>query len=81
MASKGQIQAIPQAFNKFNTETDDGLKMQKYNKLLGDAVATIIEVKDQSDIASLLDGNIDVAKGAKLKGLDDFELIAFVVVK
>lgn len=81
VASKGQTEPILQAYSKFNRETDDGLKMEKYNKLLGDAISTIIEVKEQSDIASLLDGDIDVLKGTKIKGLDDFELIAFVVVK
>jgi len=81
IASKGHAQPIPSAYNKFNSETDDGLKMGKYNKLLGDAIATIIEVKDQSDISSILGGDIDGFKGSKLKGLDDFELIAFVVVR
>ena len=81
VASKGHNQPIPTAYNKFNTETDDGLKMDKYNKLLSDAIATITEVKEQSDVKSLLDGDIDVLKGTKIKGLDDFELIAFMVVK
>lgn len=81
IASKGQSEPIAEVYTKFNRETDDGLKMEKYNKLLGNAVSTIIEVKEQTDVMSLLDGNIDVLKGNKIQGLDDFELIAFVAVK
>lgn len=81
VASNGQQSPITAAYTKFNKETDDGIKMDKYNKLLKDAISTIIEVKEQSDITSLLEGNFEVLKGSKIKGLDDFELIAFVVVK
>ena len=81
IASKGKTEPIDRAFKKFNAETDDGLKMGKYNKLLGDAVSTIIETKGESDIMDILKGNTDALKDGTMKGLDDFELIAFVVVK
>lgn len=34
-----------------------------------------------SDITALFKRGISVLSGAKIKGLDDFELLAFVVVK
>lgn len=43
-------------YRKFNSETDDGRKMDKYSDLLGDAIASIIEVKDESEMDSFLSG-------------------------
>ena len=55
--------------------------MTKYNELLSDAINTIIEVKDVTDTKSLFTSGSSVLFEDKIKGLDDFELIAFVVVK
>ena len=65
----------------FNKETDDGLKMEKYNALLGNSIRSIIDVKEESDLRSLFTSGSDVLFGSSIKGLDDFELISFVVVK
>ncbi len=81
LSANGQDVPIIKAYTKFNKETDDGLKMEKYNKLLKDAVSTIIEVKEQSELSSLLAGDVDVLQSKFIKGLDDFELLSFVVVK
>lgn len=67
----------------FNRETKDGLNMKKYSDLLGKAVESIVSTKAKSDMSSLLDGDdgdLFSDKGA-LKGLDDFELVSFVVVR
>ena len=67
--------------NEFNEETDNGRKMNEYNELLGKAIESIINVKNESDIDAFLQGDqVDFVKG-KAKGLDDFELICFVIVK
>lgn len=81
VASKGRDKPVPEAYTKFNRETDDGLKMTKYNEFLSDAINTIIEVKDVTDTKSLFTSGSSVLFEDKIKGLDDFELIAFVVVK
>lgn len=66
---------------KFNKETDDGRKMQKVSRLLNDAIKSIINVKEESDIESLFSAGGTSALMSKIKGLDDFELICFFVVK
>ena len=81
VASKGRDKPVPEAYSKFNKETDDGLRMSKYNELLSDAINTIIEVKDASDTKSLFTSGSSVLFEDKINGLDDFELVAFVVVK
>ena len=65
----------------FNSETKDGLRMQKYSNLLGKAISSIIHVKQESDIDSFLSGVQGSLFTAEVKGLDDFELICFLVVR
>ena len=55
--------------------------MSKLSKLLGDAIASIIEVKEESDIDSLFSAGGTSALMSDVSGLDDFELICFLVVK
>ena len=63
------------------TKTRDGLKMDAYSKLLGDAISSIITVKENSDIDSFLEGVQGDLFTKDIKGLDDFELICFLVIR
>lgn len=65
----------------FNEETDDGRTMGKYSELLGDSIASIIEVKDESEMDRFLNGKQISFLSETIKGLDDFELISFLVIK
>jgi SNF2 family DNA or RNA helicase len=67
--------------NLVNKETDDGYKMDAYSKLLEDAVKSIVHVKEENDLSSLFTTGSGVLTGSSIPGLDDFELITFVVVK
>ena len=78
---KGKNEPIPEVYRQFNIETKDGRNMKEYNKLLGDSISSIIEVKDKSDMDSFLSGDTVDFKQGQIKGLDDFELICFLVVK
>ena len=78
---KGQTEPLPEVYRQFNKETKDGRNMKVYNKLLCDSISSIIEVKDESDMDSFLSGkSVDFTHG-QIKGLDDFELICFLVIK
>ena len=65
----------------FNKETRDGRKMDVYSRLLHKAVESIIEVKSEQEIDSLFSEGTTTALEHRVKGLDDFELIAFLVIK
>lgn len=65
----------------FNKETRDGLRMGKYSDLLSKAINSIISVKEQSDVDSFLDGFAGELFEEHYVGLDDFELICFLVIK
>ena len=78
---RGQKQPDKALCRVFNAETDDGRKMQKYSDLLEDAVLSIVDAKADSDLDSLFRAGGTTALLDKVSGLDDFELICFVVVR
>lgn len=65
----------------FNTATSDGKKMGHYSDLLHVAIESIISVKEESDLDSLFSVGETTALLGDIKGLDDFELITFLVIK
>ena len=65
----------------FNHITRDGRNMQHYSDLLFEAISSIINVKEESDIDSFLSGAQGSLFTEEIRGLDDFELICFLVVK
>lgn len=79
--SKGQTQPITDACLLFNKETADGRKMQMYSDLLGKAIRSMIEVKEEKDLDSLFRSGKTTALVNTIVGLDDFELITFLVIQ
>jgi SNF2 family DNA or RNA helicase len=77
---KGKSEPIKELFTKFNKQTKDGKDMRKYSELLGEAVHSIIDVKEKSDIDSLFKAGGTSALDTQIEGLDDFELICFFVI-
>ena len=78
---RGKDQPIKAVYESFNEETDDGRKMGKMSLLLSDAINSIIHTKEESDIDSLFKrGGTTIGMG-EIKGLDDFELVCFLVVR
>ena len=65
----------------FNRTTHDGRKMEAYSSLLGTAIRSMIELKDEKDLDSLFTSRKTTALVDTIAGLDDFELIAFLVVQ
>ena len=78
---RGQKQPDKALCRALNAETDDGRKMQKYSDLLEDAVLSIADAKADSDLDSLFRAGGTTALLDKVSGLDDFELICFIVVR
>lgn len=70
-------QALCRAFNK---RTKNGRDMRWASGLLGDAIASIIDAKEQSDIESFFSAGVSSFLENDVSGLDDFELICFLVV-
>ena len=78
---RGRDTPIQELCNAFNAETDDGRNMSEMSRLLSEAINSIISVKEESDIDSLFSAGGTSALLSEISGLDDFELICFLVVK
>ena len=78
---KGQALPITNASRLFNKETADGRKMQMYSDLLGKTICSMIDVKEEKDLDSLFSGGKTTALVNTIAGLDDFELITFLVIQ
>jgi len=78
---RGADEPMPVAFEKFNQQTEDGSNMGSYSNLLNGAIESILNVKDEGDIASLFSPGGTTALRNSVKGLEDFELITFMVIK
>ena len=78
---KNEDKPIKELCSIFNKETKDGYKMSKYNDLLEDSILSIIETKEEKDIDSLFTSGGTTALKNEVEGFDEFELVAFVVIK
>ena len=78
--SKGNKEPIKESYEYFNEITNDGNNMEKYSELLNASIESIINVKEESDIDSLFRRGGTTMLKNDITGLEDFELIAFVVV-
>ncbi|MDE6770715.1 MAG: DEAD/DEAH box helicase family protein [Muribaculaceae bacterium] len=78
---RGKSEPIIELCRKFNAETRDGQRMGTYSRLLGDAISSLIKVKESSDLFSFLDGDTGSLFANELRGLDDFELICFLIIR
>lgn len=78
--AKGNQEPIKKAYQYFNEITNDGNNMEKYSELLNESIESIINVKEESDIDSLFKKGGTTMLQNDITGLEDFELIAFVVI-
>lgn len=80
-ACKGRDQPLPELCRLFNKTTEDGRKMSAYSGLLEQAIHSMVELKEDKDIDSLFTSSHTTALVNTIAGLDDFELIAFLVIQ
>ena len=78
---RGKAEPLIELCRKFNAETRDGQRMGTYSRLLGDAISSLIKVKESTDLFSFLDGDTGSLFGNEVRGLDDFELICFLIIR
>ena len=80
-ACKDRNEPIPEAYQAFNRLTQDGRKMDAYSALLQKGIRSMVDLKEEKDIDSLFSGARTTALVNTVKGLEDFELVAFLVVE
>ena len=80
-ACKDRSEPVPEAYQVFNRLTQDGRKMDAYSALLQKGIRSMVDLKEEKDIDSLFTGARTTALLNTVKGLEDFELVAFLVVQ
>lgn len=65
----------------FNEATNDGKEMTHCSTLLSQSIRNMVEVNDEKDIDSLFSMGETTALVNDINGLDDFELLAFIVIE
>ena len=66
---------------QLNKETSDGRHMEHYSELLQKAIDSIVKIKEESDIDSFFSLGETTALQGEIQGLEDFELITFLIIK
>ena len=79
--SKDKSLPIKNLTQSFNIETREGKEMSKYSNLLNQAIDSMINGKQEKDIDSLFTTGGTTALENDISGLNDFELIDFLVVR
>lgn len=80
-AARGKTEPDMAACRTFNEETKDGKDMRRVSELLQDAISSIVSVKEESDIDSFFGSGQTSFLSGNISGIDDFELLCFMVVK
>lgn len=78
---RGKNKPLEELYRRFNEETDDGRNMGEVSELLTEAIASIIHTKEESEVDAFLGGRQMSFLDNQIKGLDDFELICFLVIR
>lgn len=77
---KGRSAPIEAVYKLFNEMTKDGREMRYCSDLLDQSIKSMVRINEEKDIDSLFSGGETTALLSNFKGLDDFELLAFIVV-
>ncbi len=78
---KVQSHPLLEVCKQFNKDTADGRKMGIYSELLSSAIKSMIDVNEEKDLDSLFTSGKTTALVNSIAGIDEFELVAFIVVQ
>lgn len=83
MLAAGNDKAFENLCDIFNSETSNGNDMKKYNELLEKAVNEITKTFKKRAVSALLSGRGGQlpTRSQQVKGMDDFELITWLIIK
>ncbi len=81
LLSKGIKEPIDDLAEKFSAETNQYKEMGVYSNLLKKSIGSILKNEEEKEILSLFKAGGTTALRDKIKGIEDFKLISFLVVK
>lgn len=80
MFSKGRKEPLQKLCDEVSQKTDDYHNMDKYSELLKKAIGTILNVDEEKTTNSLFTAGGTFTSDSKFKGIEDFELISFLII-
>lgn len=77
----GKNEVLKELVEEFNKETNDGRRMEHYSDLLEASIENIIGKKQDIGVSSLFSKGGTTMQKSLFEGIEDFELITFLVLK
>jgi len=77
----GKNEVLKELVEEFNKETNDGRRMEHYSDLLEASIENIIGKKQDIGVSSLFSKGGTTMQKSLFDGIEDFELITFLVLK
>jgi hypothetical protein len=81
MLCKGKTEPIENLCKELSTETDEYHDMDAYSLLLKQSIGTILRTEEEKEVLSLFKSGGTTALKDKFKGIEDFKLISFLIVR
>lgn len=77
----GKKEVLDDLVKEFNIGTDDGRNMHKYSELLVETIEDILGKKQETGVKSLFNKGGTAVVKRDIDGLEEFELITFLIVR
>lgn len=81
LACNGKREAIDNLCRKIAEETNDYYKMDNYSNMLKQSIHSILQTEEEKTVLSLFKTGGTVSGKNKFKGIEDFKLITFIIVR
>lgn len=81
MLCNGKTDPITDLCKELSIETDEYNEMRAYSHLLKQSIGTILQKEEEKEILSLFRSGGTTALGEKIKGIEDFNLISFLIIR
>jgi hypothetical protein len=78
---KGIKEPLLEICKSLSEETDEYHKMDAYSSLLKQSISTILQTEEEKEVFSLFKAGGTTALKDKIKGIEDFKLISFLIVR
>lgn len=81
MLCKGVNQPIVELCKALSSETDEYHNMESFSQLLKYGIGTILKTEEEKEVLSLFKSGGTTALQDKFKGIEDFKLVSFLIVR
>lgn len=81
MFCKGKTEPLTDLCKGLSVETDEYHNMDRYSSLLKQSIGTILRTEEEKEVLSLFKSGGTTALKDKLKGIEDFNLVSFLIVR